>query len=122
MGHADAMAKYGAKTLDLWRYSYNIGPDRGESMEDISKRVSAILEMRIIPELKQHNNVLVVCHNGSLRVLIRNIEKLSVEDVARISIEHSRPIIYEFDRDDGTFKRTNPIPTKAYDIEHSSLK
>ncbi len=110
MARKDAIEKFGRDNVELWKTSYSIGPKNGENLTDIYNRVRNTFKINILPELTIHDNVIVVCHNGSLRALMRHIENLDPSYINKISIENGMPIIYEFDHIKNTFTRLGEIP------------
>ena len=96
MKHEDAIEKFGRDKVGLWKTSYSIGPKNGENLTNVYDRVSSAFKMHILPELNRHNNIIVVCHNGSLRALIRHIENVDPNCVAKMSIENCISYLFYF--------------------------
>lgn len=110
MERKEAIEKFGRDNVELWKNSYSIGPENGENLTDVYNRVSVTFKANILPKLILSQNVIVACHNGSLRALIRNIENADPDYVAKMSIENCKPITYEFDCQKNTFVRLDDIP------------
>lgn len=113
VSYKDAIEKFGRENIALWKSSYITGPENGENLTDVYNRTTSAFNVNILPELMLSRNVIVVCHNGSLRALIRNIENADPNYVAKISIENCRPIKYEFDCLKNKFVRLGDIPKTA---------
>ena len=110
MLHKDAIEKFGRENIALWKNSYIIGPENGENLTDVYNRTTSAFNENILPKLILSHNVIVVCHNGSLRALIRNIENADPDYVAKLSIKNCMPITYEFDCLKNKFVRLEDIP------------
>jgi len=78
----------------IYHRSYDIAPPNGESIKMVEVRVLAFLEEIIAIIKKEDLNVLVVCHNNSIRPMIRYFEKLTPEQMMKL--EHLRHRIYEY--------------------------
>jgi 2,3-bisphosphoglycerate-dependent phosphoglycerate mutase len=55
----------------------------------------------IIPDLKEHQTVLVTAHGNSLRALVKHLDGISDVDIAALNIPTGIPLLYEL-RDDFT--------------------
>jgi 2,3-bisphosphoglycerate-dependent phosphoglycerate mutase len=51
----------------------------------------------IIPELVAGKTVLVVAHGNSLRALIKHLEHISDEDIAKLNLPTGIPLLYRLD-------------------------
>lgn len=114
-------AKYGDEQVKLWRRSYDVRPpelqydderypgndikyDRiskeklpvCESLKDTLFRVREVFDEKIKDRLMS-GNVLIVAHGNSLRALIKDLERISDEDIVNLEIPTGTPIIYELD-------------------------
>ena len=54
--------KFGEEQVHLWRRSYDIPPPNGESLKDTADRTLPYYKLKIEPELKAGDNILVVAH------------------------------------------------------------
>jgi len=75
-----------------------------ESLLDCMARTQPVWEDKIMYELKQGRNVLVVAHANTLRGLVKIIDKIGDDDIQDVAIPTGIPIVYRFD------KEMNPIP------------
>lgn len=86
--------KYGDEQILHWCRSFDEGPPEGESLKDIYRRAVPYFEKEIIPALQEGKNVIVCAHQNSLRALIKHIEGISNEDIRKVRLANSRPLIY----------------------------
>lgn len=121
---ADAARQYGEEQVQLWRRSFALAPPlaaaeqtpryagvavpRGESLQAVVPRVSAVYEECILPCLQAEQNVLVVAHGNSLRALIKTLQDISDSDITKIEIKTGELIRYDFNAGDNpAFTRLN---------------
>ncbi len=89
--------KFGEEQVHIWRRSYDTPPPNGESLRDTADRTLPYYKLKIEPELKAGNNILVVAHGNSLRALIMYLDDLSPEEIVKVEIPTGVPILYELD-------------------------
>lgn len=75
-----------------------------ESLMDCMQRTEPVWNDRILYELKQGRNVLVVAHANTLRGLVKIIDNIGDDEIQDVAIPTGIPIVYKFD------KQFNPIP------------
>ena len=68
-----------------------------ESLSDCMKRTIPIWETKILYELRNGRNVMVVAHANTLRGLVKTIDNISDQDIRNVAIPTGIPIIYKFD-------------------------
>lgn len=95
----DTCKKYGVKQVELWRRSYDICPPEGESLAATFDRTVPYYKAEIEPRLRAGNNVLIVAHGNSLRVLMMYLENISPEDIVKINIPTGLPRRYTLNTD-----------------------
>ncbi|MFM9130823.1 MAG: phosphoglyceromutase [Actinomycetes bacterium] len=118
----DTLEKYGEEQFMLWRRSYDVPPppidpnDKyaqnndpkyknmqesdiplTECLKDVVKRVIPYWKESIVPELESGKTVLVVAHGNSLRALIKYLENISDEDIAKLNLPTGIPLLYRLD-------------------------
>ena len=118
----DTLEKYGEEQFMLWRRSYDVPPppidpndkyaqnndpkykDMKESdipltecLKDVVKRVIPYWKESIVPELESGKTVLVVAHGNSLRALIKYLENISDENIAKLNLPTGIPLLYRLD-------------------------
>ena len=94
----EAIKKYGAEKVRLWRRSYDIAPPGGESLKDVIKRTTPFFKKYIEKDLKSGKNVLVVASHNALRAIIKELEKISDKDIINIEIPFGGLRQYQFDK------------------------
>jgi 2,3-bisphosphoglycerate-dependent phosphoglycerate mutase len=73
------------------------GADAGESLAQVSDRVVQYWLTVVRPELVSGQNVLVVAHSNSLRVLVRLLRAVPESELASIEIRVCQPIVLTVD-------------------------
>jgi 2,3-bisphosphoglycerate-dependent phosphoglycerate mutase len=119
---AQTVAKHGEAQVKIWRRSYDIPPPpledndprqarfdlryaavdpawlpSSESLKDTLARVLPYWESRIVPQLREGKNVLIVAHGNSLRALVKMLDMMSESDIVEFNIPTGIPILYELD-------------------------
>lgn len=132
-----AVRTYGVRQVVLWQSSYDIPPPplpdgdprleagdpryaelttkefpRSESLADTHARVVPYWRNVIVPLLQQRKSVLVVAHKNSLRVLVREIEGLSEDEVPKFQLKTGHPLAYSFGQDMNLLDRGFLMPQK----------
>lgn len=85
----------------------------GESLKDVFHRVVPCYEEKIVKDLAEGKNVLVVAHGNSLRALAKYLEKISDEEIAHFNIGVAEARCYEFDKDGEICDITTKNKTEA---------
>lgn len=80
------------------RRSWNCPIPKGEALKDVYTRVVSFYKETILKDLKSGKNVLVVSSGNTLRALIKYLENISDEDIAKLELTFGEVYIYEFDR------------------------
>jgi 2,3-bisphosphoglycerate-dependent phosphoglycerate mutase len=70
---------------------------RSESMQDTLQRVMPCWEEGIVPALKAGKRVLVVAHKTTVRVLRKQLEGISDEEISELFIKTGAPMAYGLD-------------------------
>ena len=102
LNKADTAVKYGNEQVQKWRRSYSVRPPGGESLEDTQQRVVAYFNSRILPHLREGDNVLIAAHGNSLRSIIMILDGLSPDEVTALELATGVPIVYELDAAGGS--------------------
>jgi len=115
----EAVEKFGAKQVKLWRRSYDVPPPpvelsspdfpghdrryrgvpegdlpRSESLKDVLGRVMPYWEEAILPDLKAGKRVLIAAHGNSLRALLKYLEGVSDADITEVDLPTGIPKAY----------------------------
>ncbi len=113
---------YGEEQFMLWRRSYDTPPPpiadddefsqvgdaryallpdelkpRTECLKDVVARMLPYWYDAIIPDLHAGRNVLVVAHGNSLRALVKHLDGISDEAIAKLNIPTGIPLRYDLD-------------------------
>lgn len=51
----------------------------------------------ICPQVLDYQDVIVVAHGNSLRAIVKNLSKMSEEEIIAYNIPTACPLVYEFD-------------------------
>lgn len=119
LNKSETAAKYGEDQLKLWRRSYDTPPpevdpsdpehpaadDRysglpphvlpaSECLKDVVARMLPYYEDHIVPDLRDNKVVLVAAHGNSLRALVKFLDKISDDDIAKLNIPTGQPLVY----------------------------
>ena len=99
----DARKRWGEEQVHIWRRSFDVPPPGGESLKNTGERVMPYYKKEIAPKIAAGKNVLVVAHGNSLRSLIKEIDKISDQEIVKLEIPTGAPIIYRYSKDEQTF-------------------
>ncbi|MEC7671372.1 MAG: 2,3-bisphosphoglycerate-dependent phosphoglycerate mutase [Pseudomonadota bacterium] len=97
MNKDDARNKWGDEQVKLWRRSYDIAPENGESLKDTCNRTIPYFKKNILPKLHDGENVIITAHGNSLRSIIMHVEDLNEEAIVSVEITTGIPIVYEYE-------------------------
>ncbi|WP_016698413.1 phosphoglyceromutase [Actinoalloteichus spitiensis] len=112
---------YGEEQFMLWRRSYDTPPPeiepgaeygqdgdpryaelgdelpRTECLKDVVARLLPYWESSIVPDLRAGRTVLVAAHGNSLRALVKHLDGVSDEVIAKLNIPTGIPLRYDLD-------------------------
>lgn len=116
---AQIREEYGDEKFMLWRRSYATPPPeidvddeysqthdpryagievpRHEALANVVERVTPYWDSDIIPELKSGKTVMIAAHGNSLRAIVKMLDGLSEEEIAKVNIPTAIPLLYELD-------------------------
>jgi 2,3-bisphosphoglycerate-dependent phosphoglycerate mutase len=122
LNKAQTVEEHGEAQVKIWRRSYDVPPPpmsvddprhprfdpryagvdakslpATESLKDTLARVLPFWESRIVPQLRDNKNVLVVAHGNSLRALVKMLDMMSESDIVEFNIPTGIPMLYELD-------------------------
>jgi 2,3-bisphosphoglycerate-dependent phosphoglycerate mutase len=93
-----------------------------ESLQDTIERTLPLWDSRILPELRNGNNVLIVAHGNSLRGIVKHIESLSSDEIRHVGIPNGIPLVYKFDKDMRPIPQPNAVsPVSGQFLEKKGL-
>ena len=93
----EARKKWGDEQIKIWRRSYDIAPENGESLKDTADRTIPYFKDQILPKLYDEENVIITAHGNSLRSIIMLVEGLDEQEIVNVEITTGVPIVYEYD-------------------------
>jgi 2,3-bisphosphoglycerate-dependent phosphoglycerate mutase len=118
---AQTLAEYGPEQFKTWRRSYDVPPPpieagsefdqagdpryagvdvpRTECLKDVVARMVPYWESDIAARLREGKRVLVVAHGNSLRALVKHLDGISDEAIAKLNIPTGIPLRYRLDED-----------------------
>ncbi|GAA2520775.1 phosphoglyceromutase [Pilimelia columellifera subsp. columellifera] len=116
------LVEFGEEQFMLWRRSYDTPPPpladddefsqvgdaryaelapeqlpRAECLKDVVGRMLPYWHDQILPDLRAGRTVLVAAHGNSLRALVKHLDQVSDEAIARLNIPTGMPLRYELD-------------------------
>ncbi|MFC6080212.1 phosphoglyceromutase [Sphaerisporangium aureirubrum] len=119
---AQTREEFGDEQFTLWRRSYDVPPPplpdddeysqagdarygglppellpRTECLKDVVGRMLPYWYDSIVPDLAAGHTVLVVAHGNSLRALVKHLDGVSDEAIAKLNIPTGIPLRYELD-------------------------
>lgn len=97
LNKADVIKQYGEEQVNLWRRGYTDTPPGGESLQDTEARVMPYFNQQIGTQLKLKRNVLIVAHGNSLRAIVKNLNKISDQEVINLNIATGSMYWYQLD-------------------------
>jgi len=98
MNKDDARKKYGDKRVYTWRRTFKGKPPAGESLEEVYKRMIPYFKKRLQTAVMDGQNVLLVGHGNTLRVLIKFLNDIADEDMPLLDLPFGKPITYSYKR------------------------
>lgn len=126
--------KLGEEQVFIWRRSYDTRPPAiedenqynqkddprykdievpsSESLKDVVERVRAFWEEKILPELKKEKQILISASGNSLRAMVKYLDNVPADEIARLNIPTGVPLVYELNESDD-YK-----PIKNYYLEN----
>lgn len=124
LNKAETLEKYGEDQFMAWRRSYDQPPPElehdsefsqwndpryadipaserpvTECLKDVVARMLPYWESNIKPDLAAGKTVLVTAHGNSLRALVKHLDQISDEAIAKLNIPTGIPLFYELDDD-----------------------
>ena len=100
----EVQKEYGNEKFLSWRRAWNDPVPGGEGLKNVYDRVVPYYQSTILPHLKKDKNVLVVAHGNSLRALVKYLEHITDDAIAKLEIATGEAYIYEVDKT-GTIRR-----------------
>ncbi len=94
--HKDIIKKYGQGQFDKWHRGYfkRDGPPKGESFEDVEKRVKPFIKDLKKFIKKNKVNVAISAHGNSIRLFRKIMEKASIKETVKWNIPYDKVFEY----------------------------
>lgn len=86
--------KFGADVVHKWRRGYSDRPPDGESLELTLERTLPYFQSVIEPGIMEGKTVLISAHGNSLRAIIKHLENLDGDTIAKKELATGVPITY----------------------------
>ena len=117
------LEQYGEEQFQLWRRSFDVPPPpiedgekysqssdpryaslgadlpRTECLKDVVDRLIPYLTNEIAADVRKGLRTLVVAHGNSIRAIVKHIDCISDEEIAKLNIPTGIPLLYQFDDD-----------------------
>ena len=93
----DTAERFGEKLVHSWRRSYTTAPPNGESLHQAGMRILKFFYARILCDVQRGLNTLVVAHGNTLRVIVKELDHLSDEEIMDVNIATGEVVVYEYD-------------------------
>jgi len=100
---SEILEEIGAGAYATILQRWDIPAPEGESLEMVYERVVPYFESAVLKELQSGKNVLVVSHHHALRTLVKYIEDLSNDELARLKLKNADAVIYDFNPETSVF-------------------
>jgi len=94
----EILESVGEVEFEKIRRAWDAVVEGGENLKDVYNRAIPYYKQHIHPQLCKGRNVLVVAHGNSVRALVKHLENISNEKVAKLEIGFGEVYCYEFDR------------------------
>lgn len=89
--------EYGEEQFAKWRRGWDEPIPNGESLRDVYNRVLPYYQTNILPLLKEGKNVIIAAHGNSLRALVKELDKLSNEEISKLEFGIGEAYVYQID-------------------------
>jgi len=144
LNKADCVQKYGEKQVQTWRRAYDIRPppmeDNHPFRSEIASYLTTVCSMKredipaceslkdligrtipyftdvIGPRIKEGKKVLIAAHGTSLRGIVKFVEDISDEDIAKVNLPTAIPFVYKLDQN------LKPVGPKEFLADEETLK
>lgn len=122
LNKAETAEKYGEEQVNLWRRSYDVAPPKleltderhpkndskyanqdpeslptGESLKDTIERFIPHWQSEVEPQIKAGKKIILSLHSNTLRALIKYLDNLNEEEIMKVNVPYSIPLVYELD-------------------------
>ncbi|MEX2399041.1 MAG: histidine phosphatase family protein [Candidatus Saccharimonadales bacterium] len=95
----DMRQEFGEELYQAVRRSWNQPIPEGETLKDVYARTLPFYREKVLPRLSKGENVLLVGHGNSIRSMIKYIEDISDEDIAKAEMIFAAALVYKVGSD-----------------------
>ena len=88
----------GEEEFQKIRRSWDYQTPEGESMKQVYERLIPYYEKEILSKLKEGKNIIIASHGNTLRTLVKYLDNLSEEEVAKFEFGIGEGYVYEIDK------------------------
>ena len=124
LNKSETASKYGEEQVKIWRRSFDTPPPfldyndkrhprfikkfsfidkdslpSGESLKMVISRITPFWEEYFNFITAQQKSHLIVAHSNSLRAIIKQLEKLTNDEIVSVNIPTGAPLVYEIDNE-----------------------
>lgn len=94
----EVQKEIGDKAFQDMRRGWDYPIPEGETLKDVSKRLMPFYDSEILPKLKAGQNIMLVSSGNTLRALVKNLEKISDDQIENLELEFGGVYIYEINQ------------------------
>lgn len=87
----------GEEEFQKLRRAWDYPTPEGESMKQVYQRFIPYYETEILPKLKQGKNVIIASHGNTLRTLVKYLDNISEDEIAKLEFGIGEAYVYEID-------------------------
>jgi|SRR3990167_2346131 len=87
----------GEEEFQKLRRGWDYPTPEGESMKQVYERLIPYYENEILPKLKEGKNVIIASHGNTLRTLVKYLDNLSEDEIAKFEFGIGEGHVYEID-------------------------
>lgn len=99
------------------RRGWNQPIPEGEALKDVYDRVVPFYQEKILADLKSGKNVLVVSSGNTLRALIKYLENISDDEIAKMELNFGEILMYQIDQTGKILSKAS-LATDLYQSKH----
>lgn len=89
----------GEEEFQKIRRSWDYQPKDGESLAQVNARFWNYYQKEVLPKLKDGQNILIASSGNAFRGLIKSLENLSEEEIAKLEFGIGEAYVYEINKD-----------------------
>jgi 2,3-bisphosphoglycerate-dependent phosphoglycerate mutase len=106
----------GEEQFQVIRRSWDYQIPEGESLKQVNERIWKYYQNQILPHLKEGKNILLSSSGNAFRALIKSLENLSEDEIAKLEFGIGEAYVYEIDKEGNVvskeIRNKNPLAGK----------